>query len=72
MMLTKIQDNRPFGSGEEFFIFFYFYYYFFLYIYIYGHGGHYGHVTRTISANFCSPTSKKLHMKFDFDWPSGF
>ena len=63
MMHTKIQGNRPFGSGEEDFL---------VYIYIYGNSGHYGHVTRTISANFCSPTSKKLHMKFDFDWPSGF
>ena len=39
---------------------------------IYGHGGHLGHVTQTIYINFLSPFPRKLHMKFGFDWPSGF
>ena len=34
---------------------------------IYGHGGHLGHVTWTIYINF-----RWLHIKFGFDWPSGF
>ena len=39
-----------------------------------GHGGHLGHVTWTIYMyiNFRSPFLRMLHMKFGFDWPSGF
>ena len=37
MMYIKIQGHRPFGSREEDFLGFY-----------HGHGGHLGHVTRTI------------------------
>ena len=39
---------------------------------IYGHGGHLGHVTWTIYINFPSPFPRRLHIKFGFDWPSGF
>ena len=39
---------------------------------IYGHGGHLGHVTRTIWTNFRSPILRSLHMKFEFNWLSGF
>ena len=39
---------------------------------IYSHGGHLGHVTWTIYINFRSPFLRMLHMKFGFDWPSGF
>ena len=39
---------------------------------IYGHGGHLGHVTWAIYINFCSPYLNMPHVKFDFDWPSGF
>ena len=39
---------------------------------IYGHGGHLGHVTWTIYINFRSPFPRRLHIKFGFDWPSGF
>ena len=39
---------------------------------IYGHGGHLGHVTWTICANFGSPFPKRLRIKFGFNWPSGF
>ena len=31
---------------------------------IYGHGGHLGHVTRTIYINFRSPFPRRLHIKF--------
>ena len=31
-----------------------------------------GHVTWTIYINFLFPFLKRLHIKFDFDWPSGF
>ena len=39
---------------------------------IYSHGGHLGHETWTIYINFRSPFLRMLHMKFGFDWPSGF
>ena len=39
---------------------------------IYSHGGHLGHVTSTIYANFNCPFLKMLHVKFGFDWPSDF
>ena len=38
----------------------------------YGRDGHLGHVTWTIYINFSSPFPRRLHMKFGFDWPSGF
>ena len=58
MLHTKFRGNRPAGSGENFTI--------------YGHGGHLGHVTWTIYTNICSPFPRRLHIKFGFDWPSGF
>ena len=36
---------------------------------IYGHGGHLGHMTQFIYIHIGSPC---LHIKFGFDWPSGF
>ena len=39
---------------------------------IYGHGGDLGHVTWTICTKFGSPFPRRLHIKFGFDWPSGF
>ena len=39
---------------------------------MYGRGGHLGHVTWTIYVNFRSPFPRRLHIKFGFDWPSGF
>ena len=62
MLHTKFQDHRTSGSGEDFLKVFT----------IYGHGGHLGHVTRTIYTNFGSPFPRRLHIKFGFDWPSGF
>ena len=61
MLQTKFQDHRTSGSGR------------FLKVFtIYGRGGHLGHVTWTIYINFCSPFPRRLHIKFGFDWPSGF
>ena len=37
-----------------------------------GHGGDLGHVTWTICTKFGSPFSRRLRIKFGFDWPSGF
>ena len=62
MLHTKFRENWPTGSGEDFLKVFT----------IYGHGGHLGHVTWTIYINFGSPFPKMLHIKFGFDWPSGF
>ena len=63
MLHTKFRGNRPAGSGEEdcFKVFT-----------IYGHGGHLGHVTRSFYTNFGAPFPRRLHIKFGFDWPSGF
>ena len=63
MLHTRFRGNRPIGSGEEDF---------FRVFTIYAHGGHFGHVTRVPRTNFRSPYPKRLHIKFGFDWPSGF
>ena len=55
--------SLAFGSGEEDF---------WKIFTIYGRGGHLGHVTQTPLTNFRSPIPLWLHMKFGFDWPSGF
>ena len=39
---------------------------------IYEHGGHLGPVNQTPRTNFHSPIPLRLHMEFNFDWPSGF
>ena len=62
MLHAKFQDHRTSGSGEDFFKVFT----------IYGHGGHLGHVTWTVYITFRSPFPRRLHIKFGFDWPSGF
>ena len=38
----------------------------------YGHGSHLGHVTWIIYIYIGSHFLKMLHVKFGFDWPSGF
>ena len=63
MLHAKFQDHRTSGAGVEDFS---------KVFTIYGHGGHLGHVTWTIYINFRSPFPWRLHIKFDFDWPSGF
>ena len=60
MLPAKFQDHRPSGSGEEDFLRFLPYM------------GHLGHVTWTIYINFHPPFPRRLHIKFCFDWPSGF
>ena len=37
-----------------------------------GHGGHLGHVTWISYIYIGSPFLLMLHIKFGFDWPSGF
>ena len=39
---------------------------------IYGRGGHLGHVTQMPRTNFRPAFSRRLHIKFGSDWPSGF
>ena len=63
MLHTKFRGNRPTGSGEEDFLVFFT---------IYGRGGHLGHLTRISQSNFRSLYPWMLHIKFHFDWPSGF
>ena len=63
MLHAKFQDHRISCSGEEAFL---------KVFTIYGHGGHLGHVTWTIYINFRSPFQRMLHIKFGFDWQSGF
>ena len=63
MLHTKFCENRLAGSGEEDF---------WRVFNIYGHGGHLGHVTEMLRAIFRSPYTRRFHIKFGFDWPSGF
>ena len=39
---------------------------------IYGHGGHLGHVTWITYIHIGFYFLQMLHIKFGFDWPSGF
>ena len=64
MLHTKFRENQYTDSGEEDFKGFYHI--------CTCHGGHLGHVTWTIYINFHSPFPMRLHIKFGFDWPSGF
>ena len=59
---AKLRENRPAGSGEEFLRAFT----------IYGRGGHLGHVTQMPRINFRSLYLRRLHIKFGYNWPSGF
>ena len=62
MVHTKFLGNRPAGSGEDFLMVFT----------IYGRGGHLGHVTQMPRTKYCSLYPRRLHIKFGFDWQSGF
>ena len=62
MLHTKFRENRPAGSEEDFRRVFT----------IYGCGGHLGHVTQMPQTTFHSPYPRRLHIKFSFDWASGF
>ena len=59
---TKFRENQPASSGEDFCVVFT----------IYGRGGHLGHVTQISQSNFRPHYPGMLHIKFYFDWPSGF
>ena len=63
MLHTKLQGHWSCGSGEEDFL---------SILTIYGRGAHLDHATQTPQTNFRSPIPLRLHMKFNFDWPSGF
>ena len=63
MLHAKIQTHRPSGSAEEDFL---------KVFAIYSHGGHLGQVTLTNYTNLHSLFLRMLHIKFGFDWPSGF
>ena len=63
MLHAKFHGNRPAGSGEEDFL---------MVFTIYGRGNHLGHVTRMPSTHFRFPYPMRPHIKFGFDWPSGF
>ena len=63
MLHAKFQDHRTSGSGEEDFLRFLPYM---------GMAAILGHVTWTIYINFRSPFQRSRHIKFGFDWPSGF
>ena len=62
MLHTKFRENRPARSGGDFSVVFT----------IYGRGGHLGHVTQISRSNFRPHYPGMLHIKFHFDWPSGF
>ena len=62
MLHAKFQDHRTSGSGEEDFF----------KVLPYMAWRHLCHVTWTIYINFRSPFPRRLHIKFGFDWPSGF
>ena len=63
MLHTKFHGNRSTGSREEDF---------WRVFTIYGHGSHLGHVTSIMSINCHFLVDESLHIKFGFDWPSGF
>ena len=62
MLHTKFRGNRPAGSGEDFWRVFT----------IYGRGCHLGHVTQMPRTKYRSPYPRRLHIKFGYDWQSGF
>ena len=63
MLHAKIQIHRPSGSGEEDFL---------KVSAICSHGGRLGHVTLINYTIFHSLFLRMFHIKFGFDWPSGF
>ena len=63
MIPAKVQPQDILGSGGEDFL---------KVFTIYGRGGHLGQRTATILAIFRSPTLRRLHMKFEQNWLSGF
>ena len=66
------RTNGPIKAVYDVFFFFFFFFFFLNIFVIYSHGGHLGHVTLIIYATFHSLFLRMLHIKFGFDWPSGF
>ena len=62
MLHTKFHGNRPAGSGEGFLRVFN----------IYWRGGHLGHVTSIMSADFYFLVPESFHTKFGSDGHSSF
>ena len=60
MLHAVLQGHWSIGSREEDF---------FKVFTIYGHGGHLGHVTRTVYTTFRFPDPWRLHMKFGYIGP---
>ena len=63
MLHTKFRGNRPTGSGEEDFL---------SGFTILGRGGHLGHVTKISRTKFQCHYPRRLHIKFQLAWQSGF
>ena len=63
MLHSKSQGHWRFGSKEEDIQ---------IVFTIYRCGGHHSHVTISICTNFDLPIIRRRHMKFEFNWPSGF
>ena len=61
MLHAKFQDHRTSGSGEDFLRFLPYMGMAAILV-----------LTWTIYINFRSPFPRRLHIKFGFDWPSGF
>ena len=59
LCLTKVRSSRARCPATALIVF-------------YSHGGHLGHVTMTIYANFHSLFLRMLQIKFGFDWPCRF
>ena len=55
MLHTNFHENRPAGSGEEYFL---------KVFTIYGHDGHLGHMTMIILTNFHFLVPESFHTKF--------
>ena len=63
MLHTKFHGNRPAGPGEEDF---------YRVFTIYRPGGHFGHVTSTMSSDFHFLVPESFHTKFGSDRHSSF
>ena len=63
MLYNKLRGNRPSGSGEEDFL---------RVFTIYGCGGHLGHVTSIMLADFHFLVPESFHTKFGSDRHSCF
>ena len=63
MLYNKLPGNLPAGSGKEEFL---------RVFTIYGRGGHLGHVTSIMSADFHFLVPESFHTKFGSDQHSSF